>query len=123
MSQEIILQKEQQLARAMLASDVKVLDDLISEKLVFTLPTGMIAGKQMDLEAHRSGFQKLSTLNVLERQVQFYGAFAVVQAKVQLEGRFGENSIQGVFCYTRVWANLEQRWQIIAGHCSVAQNI
>ena len=46
---------EDQLKTAMIDSDVLVLDQLISDDLIFTRHLGQIMSKQDDLEAHRSG--------------------------------------------------------------------
>ncbi len=47
-----ILEAEEQLRQAMLASDVNALDDLLSPELIFTNHLGQVMGKQDDLAAH-----------------------------------------------------------------------
>lgn len=51
---------EERLRQAMLNSDVLTLDELIAEDLLFTMHTGLLINKQADLEAYRSGRQKLT---------------------------------------------------------------
>lgn len=46
---------EERLRLAMLVSDCKSLDDLISPDLVFTNHFGQVFGKHDDLQTHRSG--------------------------------------------------------------------
>lgn len=118
MNKDKIIQLEEKLRLAMLSSDVDVLDNLIADTLMFTLPTGDIANKRMDLEAHRSGIQKLTELNLLEQNIQVYENFAIVAAKMQLAGTYDSNSINGRYSYTRVWSKVNNNWQIVAGHVS-----
>lgn len=51
----------------MLISDVLALNELIADDLVFTLPTGLVIDKQVDLEAHRSGIQKYHQIEIDDR--------------------------------------------------------
>lgn len=119
MSKEIIIKLEEELRLAMLNSDVEKLNTLLAESLVFTLPDGTWANKQMDLVAHRSGLQKLSKLELLEQRIEIYNNFAVVAVKMELNGRYNTESIDGQYAYTRMWAILGGSWQIVAGHVSL----
>ena len=116
-----ILDLEEKLRLAMLESDVAVLDELISDTLIFTAPTGDVINKQMDLDAHRSGIQKMTKLEPIEQHIQLNGNFAVVAVKVLLEGTFDGVPIDGTYCYTRVWADSQGHWQVVAGHVSRVQ--
>jgi ketosteroid isomerase-like protein len=112
---------EEKLRQAMRASDVPVLDELIADELVFTLHTGQLVDKQFDLEAHRNGLYKFSTVNTSEQQVRFYGEVAIVTVKVELAGVFREQPFANSYRFTRVWAQPHGRWQIVAGHASQVQ--
>ncbi|MBD2090123.1 nuclear transport factor 2 family protein [Microcoleus sp. FACHB-1515] len=116
--QDAIAELEERLRQAMLASDVAALDELIADDLVFTLPTGALANKQMDLDAHRSGSEKLTAVKFLERQVQIYDKVAIVTVKTELAGTYEGENLTGTYRYTRVWAQPQGRWQIVAGHVS-----
>lgn len=117
-----IIKLEEELRLAMIASDVTKLDELISESLVFVAPNGYVVGKQDDLGAHRSGIQKISSLNPSEMTVQGYGDFYVVTVKMELVGTYGENSISGAYRYTRVWTKVSDKFQIVAGSVVQIQN-
>lgn len=110
-----IIKLEEELRIAMLTNDVAKLDTLIDESLVFTGPDGSIATKQMDLQAHRSGIQKISKLEQSEERIQTYDNFSVVNVKMNLEGSYGEFPITGKYRYTRVWTKINNEWKIIAG--------
>ncbi len=105
---------EENLRQAMLNSDILALDELIADDLVFTLPTGLVIDKQTDLEAHRSGIQKFTKVDTADLQVHHYGDWAVVTVKADIAAKV----FSGAYCFTRVWAKRQHRWQIVAGHAS-----
>ena len=105
---------EETLRQAMLVSDVSTLNELIDDDLIFTLPDGSVIDKQTDLEAHRSGIQKFTALEISDRQVQDHGNFAIVIVKTEIVSQV----FSGSFRFTRVWAEQPEGWQIVAGHVS-----
>lgn len=110
-----VIKLEEELRQAMIANDVETLDVLIAESLVFTGPTGQLITKQMDLDCHRSGIQKISKLSPLEQTVQIYENFAVVTVKMNLVGTFANESINGKYRYTRIWSRINNSLQLVAG--------
>lgn len=113
-----IEQLEADLQRAMFASDVAALDELIADDLVFTMHTGLVVDKQYDLGAHRSGLFKFTKLEVSDRQLHAYGDCVVVTLKAEIAGIFDHQAFSELYCYTRVWVQRQNRWQIVAGHVS-----
>ncbi len=117
--EEIIIEDlEEKLRQAMLDSDVEALDELIADDLVFTMHTGLVISKQDDLEAHRTGIQKFTKIELDEQQVLHYGNCAVVAVKVGLAGKFNGQDYSETYRFTRVWVKRHNRWQIAAGHVS-----
>lgn len=112
---EEIIKLEEELRLAMLASDVEKLDELISDSLMFIAPNGIVATKQMDLDIHRSGAQKMTKLTPSEQKIQFFDNCAIVTVKMEVEGIIGESHISRDYRYTRTWAKINNKWQIIAG--------
>ena len=111
---------EEKLRQAMLHSDVPVLDELIADDLAFTGPTGEVVNKQADLDSHRAGMTKFTRVDISDRQVHDYGGCVVVMVKAELAGTYNEQAFSGTYCYTRVWMQRQERWQIVAGHVSQA---
>ena len=110
---------EERLRLAMLASDVEVLDQLISPDLIFTNHFGQVLGKQDDLALHRSGVLKFHTLEPSESQMKASGEIVVVSVRMNLSGAYAGSPFSGDLRYTRVW-RLSQRdtFQVVAGHSS-----
>lgn len=110
-----ILKLEEELRQAMLVSDIEKLNELIDDSLVFVAPDGSIVSKQMDLEVHKSGIQKMSQLFPSEQDIQIYNNCAIVTVKMELVGKHGDIDISGDYRYLRVWGKMENNYKILAG--------
>lgn len=110
-----IMGVEEELRLAMLNNDVTKLDGLINDSLVFVGPDGSIASKQMDLESHRNKIQKMSELNPSEYNIQEQENSAIVTLKMEIKGTYGDWDISGFYRYLRIWQNINNKWQIVAG--------
>lgn len=117
-----IQQAEQQLIKAQLVSDANVLAELLADDLIYTGPDGQLYYKADDLEAHRSGTMRLTHSFPHEPIIKLLPQVAIVSVVVDLRGFIGEQSIDGSYRYTRVWANQNDNWQVIAAHCTQVQN-
>lgn len=109
---------EEQLRRAMLASDVNALDDLLAPDLLFTNHLGQSLGKEADLSAHKSGALGISKLEPSEQEVKLVGNnVAIVSVRVQVAGTYAGLPAGGDFRFTRVWAKSPGgQWQVVAAH-------
>jgi ketosteroid isomerase-like protein len=109
---------ESKLRDALLISDVKTLDALLADDLVFTDQTGHRLTKSDDLTAHSSGRLKITQIDISDQRVRPSGAFAIVTLVASVGGSFDRQSFSGSFAYTRVWENTDGRWKVAAAHCS-----
>lgn len=85
------------------------MDELIADDLVFTMHAGLVINKQDDLEAHRSGIQKFTNIELDDQQIRHYGDCAVVTVKVGLTGKFNEKDYCATYRFTRIWVNRQNR--------------
>lgn len=113
-----IIEAEENLRRAMLASDVGALDKLLAPGLIFTNHFGQCQGKEEDLAAHESGFLSISQLDTSEQQIKLVGeSVVVVSVRVQIAGEYAGQPAGGDFRFTRVWAmGVHGGWQVVAAH-------
>lgn len=118
---EIIIKKEEELRQAMLTNDVEVLDKLINEALVFITPDGNIASKEMDLQAHKAKLQIITELIPSEQNIKIDNNTATVTIKMQISGVFGSADISGIYRYLRIWKQINNSWQVIAGSVTKIQ--
>lgn len=110
-----IIKREEELRLAMIKSDVEKLDELIDESLVFVAPNGAVITKDMDLEGHKSGIQKITELLPSEQTMQLHDDCVVVTVKMDLTGTYNDTSISGQYRYIRVWSKFSDTWKVIAG--------
>lgn len=118
MTVDLINRLEAEFRAAMLAGDVRRLDALVADDLVFTNQQGRMFGKSEDLEAHRSGLLKLGKPTNMGAQIRQTDDTAVVVRRVELAGRYGGEAFGGSFVYTRVWRLEGDRGRTAVGHCS-----
>ena len=109
---------EEALRKAQLAGDVRELDRLLDDALVFTGPNGAVYSKLDDLDAHRRGLIRITRLEPSEERIQRFGEIAVVIVRMQMSGTFEGQAFAGPFRYTRVWRADGDAWRIVAGHVS-----
>ena len=109
---------EAALRQAQLAGDVRELDRLVDDALVFTGPNGAVYGKKDDLDAHRRGLIRITRLEPSEERIQRFGHIAVVSVRMEMAGTFEGEDFAGPFRYTRVWCAHADGWRIVAGHVS-----
>lgn len=112
-----IIDAEERLRHAMLASDVSVLNELIAPDVIITSHLGELLGKQDDLAAHESGLFKINELQPSDRHIQIHGKVAIVSVRMQVSGSYNGSPANGDFRYTRVWAiSPSDNWHIVAAH-------
>ncbi|MCI5055240.1 MAG: nuclear transport factor 2 family protein [Flavobacteriales bacterium] len=103
MREDKIIELEEQLWRAMLDSDLKMLDALLHEKLLFHAANGMVVSKEGDIAAYEQGHMKVLEVGVVDRVIQLADHSAVVSTNVKLRAVYMNESIDGDFKFMRVW--------------------
>lgn len=68
-----IINVEEQLRQAMLASDISVLNELLAPEIIAISHLGELLGKQDDLATHESGLIKIHELKPSEQYIQIHG--------------------------------------------------
>lgn len=116
-----IIDAEERLRLAMLASDVSALDELLAPDLVFTNHLGQRLDKEADLSAHQSGALTISALEPSDQQIRFVGDnIAIVSVRVHISGKYAGQPAGGEFRFTRVWAQSpDNAWRVAAAHAGV----
>lgn len=111
---------EDRLKQAMLQSNISILDELLSPKLVFTNHLGQIMTKNDDLNAHESGGLNITKIKFSCRKIEIYTEVAVVSVQAHIVGSFAGEESENDFRFTRVWSKAANEvWQVVAGHSSI----
>lgn len=117
--QEEVIKSERDIIQAMLTSDVKELDRLISDQLVFFDHFGHRFSKIEDLDAHRSGKIRIESIEVSDQIIKVYNHIAVVFVLLKIKGEFFGNLSEGSFRFCRVWTKDDNVWKITAGQSTL----
>ena len=107
---------EAALRAAMLTNDAEVLDTLLDDDLIFTVPSGVIISKNDDLSAHRAKLLRLDALDIQEMRADAIGELILTTTRAMLAGRFDGTAFSGTFAYTRLWRRSGSSWCVVAGH-------
>lgn len=115
-----IEQAEERLRQAMLTSDVAALEELLAPELVFTTFLGESISKQQDLDAHASGFLKIHTIELSERNVMTHGETIIVTCLAEIDATFNDERSEQQFRFLRVWTKSpEGDLHVVAGQATL----
>lgn len=120
MGRELEIQEaEETLKKAMMASDVEMLEQILSPDLVFTNHMGQTLSRQDDLDAHRAGAVAIETVDISDQSIKVLDDVAIVTLAAHIVGSFGGSAFDETLRFTRVWHALSPgNWQVVAAHAS-----
>jgi ketosteroid isomerase-like protein len=118
-SRHEIDQLENQWRDAVLRSDTAVMNSLLADDYMAITASGTLQTRDEALANLRSGRWHITTLDLLERKVRFYGRTALVTSIAQVEGTSPEGTISGSYRYTRVYVrDAHGAWKIVSFEAS-----
>ena len=106
---------EEQLLQAMRECDLKKMDQLLHDDLLFNGPDGKTITKNIDLAAYQSGNMVVEENNASDQQINFFDDTAVVTVTIHLKGQFMKQPINSLARFIRVWKEFEHQWKVIGG--------
>ncbi|UNY98060.1 nuclear transport factor 2 family protein [Zhouia spongiae] len=110
-----VVNAEHAITNAMKSGDVKQLDLLLHEDLLFNISGGHTITKDMDLETYREGKIKLYDITMIDQQINIIEDTAVVATTLEMKGSYLEQSFEGTFKIIRVWKYINNKFKVIAG--------
>ncbi len=114
---EDILAIENKLIEGIKNSDVKFLDSVLHDELVFLAPNGQAITKQMDLDSHKAGDMIVEKLVPSFETITVLGNTATVTVVYDTKGTMQGNPVEGKFRYLRVWQLFDDGLKVIGGCC------
>ncbi len=119
MNQARVIEYEEMLRSAMLSNNVELLEELLSDELIFVNHLGQWLSKEQDINAHRSKSLDIAGIEVLEQEIKLFQELAVTITKIAVNGALATGeSIGGEYSYTRVWKDVEGKLKVVSCHCS-----
>ena len=118
MQREDILEIENLLIHGIMTSDLKLLDKILHDDLLFIAPGGETVTKEMDMNSHRAGEMVVEHLVPKFEHIKILDDNAIVVVVYDTKGRMLGNPIQGQFRYIRIWKKFPDGMKVIGGSCS-----
>lgn len=113
-TKEDVIEAENKLFSAQLASNVEILDQLLHDDLVAVTPTGEIVTKEMDLDAHRAKTMIIENVSTEINDIKITGNnIALTVVTMTAKGKMTGMPIEGRFRYFRVWKRFDGTLKII----------
>ncbi|OJZ04391.1 nuclear transport factor 2 family protein [Sphingobacterium sp. 40-24] len=112
-TKEDIVEAENQLFAAQLASDVDALDLLLYDSLVAIAPDGQMLTKEVDLNAHRSKAMIIEQATTEINAIKLVGDTALSVVTMTAKGQVMGAPLEGKFRYFRTWKRIDNSLKVI----------
>jgi ketosteroid isomerase-like protein len=112
----ILIDLEDQWARAVQQGDVAALDTIIADDYVGTTASGQMQSKADYLADFGTGDRRVSMLTTEGLDVRIYGRVAVLTHGGHAQGESRGQPVVGAFRWTHVFVERDGRWQAVANH-------
>jgi ketosteroid isomerase-like protein len=114
-----IEQLEEAWRSAVLKADTTAMSTLLSDDYIAITANGTLQTKAETLANLRSGRVRLTSLDISDRKLRFYGQTALVTSLAEVAGTNAEGDVTGSFRYTRVYVRDPQgKWKIVSFEAS-----
>jgi uncharacterized protein (TIGR02246 family) len=118
-SRHEIDQLEDNWRQAMLKGNTSQMAGLLADDYLAITPSGTLQTKDQALENMRDGKLRLTSLEITDRKVRFYGTTALVTSVAAVEGATGDGPISGSYRYTRVYVrDAAGAWKVVSFEAS-----
>jgi len=112
-SQEDLIKCDRQRHDALLATDIKVLDELFTDDLIFLHSTGVIDDKKVYLDGLKTGKTKYLAIDYQPDEYRFAKDFALILGRVDMKVLVGgeERRVRALIVST--WHFMNGRWRMM----------
>lgn len=115
-----ILELEDRRYMAMTTNDLKSLEVMFHDDLVYTHSSAVVDDKASYLEALRSGKTRYKAAKRMEERVRFVGDTALVTGRAEMEAEINGVQRSLKLRFLNVWTKTPVGWKFIAWHsCSL----
>jgi len=104
---------------AILNRNIAAMDTLLASDYMAITANGTLESKEETLARMRSGAVRITSIDVTDRKVRFYGATALVTSRAEVSGTTPEGELKGAYRYTRVYVrDAGGIWRIVSFEAS-----
>jgi ketosteroid isomerase-like protein len=117
LTKEKITKLEYQLIEAIKTSDIKFIENILHDDLLFLAPNGQVVTKEMDLNAHKSKQMSVEQLIPKFEDFKIIGNTAISIVVYDTKGMMLGKPISGQFRYIRTWKSFKDGIKVVSGAC------
>lgn len=118
-SRHEIDQLEDAWREAVIKANSAQMDKLLADDYLAITASGTLQTKDQALANIRTGHMRITTLDISDRKVRFYGTTALVTSLAAVQGTTGDGELSGSYRYTRVYVRDPQGgWKIVSFEAS-----
>jgi len=112
-------QLEEAWRTAVLRANTTAMESLLADDYMGITPNGTLQSKEQALASLRTGMTHITTLEISDRKVRFYGTTALVTSRAEVSGTAPQGDISGSYRYIRVYVRTDQgAWKIVSFEAS-----
>src|SRR6201993_234715 len=110
-----LIQLESRFNDALVRADLKTIEEIEADDLIFTDATGTVTSKADEMQSLKSGDAKFESIQMTDTRVQDFGDIAVVTGRLVEKAQYKNSDISGTYRFTDVWARRKGKWEHVAG--------
>ena len=114
----LIADLEEKLLDGFKTTDLRTLDLLFADGMIFHDQYGNVLDKEMDMDAYRNGLVSINKINVSKREIRVFDSIVVVSASLFIKGKYADILLNGKYQWLRVWAKVQEDWKVISASCT-----
>jgi len=111
---EMIKKMEKERAAAVVAGNWEKLARETADDYTFINQNGAMTNKTQMIEGFKSGLSKITTDEVSDMTVRFYGDVAVITGNLEIKGMLAGKDVSGKARFTRVYVKKAGHWEAVA---------
>src|ERR1044071_2020712 len=110
-----LIQLENRFNDALVRADLKTINEIEADDLIFTDATGTVTSKADEMQSLKSGDVKFESIQMTDTRTQDFGDIAVVTGRLVEKAQYKNSDISGTYRFTDVWAKRKSKWEHVAG--------
>jgi ketosteroid isomerase-like protein len=113
-NRQLIDHLEERWRTAILKDDAATMQNLLADDYTGITAYGTLQSKDETISSMRTGRMRLTTLELSDQKVRFYGATALVTSSAIVEGITPDGNVSGSYRYSHVYIKDPQgAWKIV----------
>jgi hypothetical protein len=114
----LIAELEEKLLDGFKKTDLRTLDLLFADGMLFHDQYGNVLDKEMDLNAYRTGLIRINKIDVSKREIRVFESIVIVSASLFIKGSYSDILLNGKYQWLRVWGKVKEDWKVISASCT-----